>query len=165
MKHNLSSTPKVSKYIETWIMKDLSPVDKETGFALCPYAKKSWLDDRVKVVSCDGDLWDRVAEECTSFNSKNALTVCIEENPDRSYDELEAACMAMNSYFSVTKQDLWLLVFEGELAIIFIQKLSELDDASQKLEKVGYYENYDPDDYVKLILARRERRIQNGKKS
>ena len=73
--------------------------------------------------------------------------------------------MAMNSYFSVTKQDLWVLVFEGEVAIIFIQRLSELDDASQRLEKVGYYEQYDPEDYIKLILARRERRLKNGEKS
>ena len=73
--------------------------------------------------------------------------------------------MAMNSYFSATKQDLWVLVFEGEVAIIFIQRLSELDDASQKLEKMGYYANYESDDYVKLILNRRERRIQNEKQA
>ena len=155
----------MNDFIRRWIMEDLSPVDPESGFALCPYAKKAWLDERVKVVVCDGDLWDRVAEECVDFDPNNALTVCIDENPDRSYDELEAACMAMNSYFSVTKQDLWVLVFEGEVAIIFIQRLSELDDASQKLEKVGYYENYEPEDYIKLILNRREKRIQNGQKS
>ncbi len=143
-------------------MEDLTPVDPDVGFALCPYAKKAWLDDRVKVVVCEENLWDRVAEECVNFDSKNALTVCIDENPDRSYDELESACMAMNSYFSVTKQDLWVLVFEGEVAIIFIQRLSELDDASQKLEKVGYYQQYEPEDYIKLILARRERRLNNG---
>ena len=155
----------MEKYIERWIMEDLTPVDPDVGFALCPYAKKAWTDDRVKVVVCDGDLWDRVADECVNFDSKNAITVCIEEGPDRGYEELEAACMAMNSYFSATKQDLWVLVFEGEVAIIFIQRLSELDDASQKLEKVGYYENYEPEDYIKLILTRREKRMQNGQKS
>ena len=152
----------MNDFIRRWIMEDLSPVNPDSGFALCPYAKKAWLHERVKVVVCDGDLWDRVADECVNFDSNNALTVCIDEDPDRSYDELEAACMAMNSYFSVTKQDLWVLVFEAEVAIIFIQKLSELDDASQKLEKVGYYEQYDPEDYIKLILARRERRLNNG---
>ena len=155
----------MKEMIRRWIMDDLSPIDPDSGFALCPYAKKAWMDDRVKVVVCDGDLWERVADECVNFDKNTALTVCIEENPDRSYDELEAACMAMNSYFSITKQDLWVLVFEGEVAIIFIQKLSELDDASQKLEKVGYYENYEPEDYIKLILNRREKRMQNGQKS
>ena len=155
----------MNEFVRRWIMEDLSPVDPESGFALCPYAKKAWLDDRVKVVVCEEGLWDKVAEECVNFDSKNALTVCIDENPDRSYDELESACMAMNSYFSVTKQDLWVLVFEGEVAIIFIQRLSELDDASQRLEKVGYYKQYDPEDYIKLILARRERRLKNGEKS
>ena len=56
--------------------------------------------------------------------------------------------MAMNSYFSAITKDLWLLSFQTDLAIIFIQKLSELDDASQKLEKMGYYENYEPEDYM-----------------
>ena len=155
----------MEKYIERWIMEDLTPVDPDVGFALCPYAKKAWIDKRVRVVVCEGDLWDKVAEECANFDPKNALTVCVDEDPDSSYDELESACMAMNSYFSATKQDLWVLVFEAEVAIIFIQKLSELDDASQKLEKVGYYKSYEPDDYIKLILNRREKRIRNGEKS
>ena len=57
----------MKEMIRRWIMDDLSPVDPEFRVCSCPYAKKAWMDDRVKVVVCDGDLWDRVADECVNF--------------------------------------------------------------------------------------------------
>ena len=42
---------------------------------------------------------ERVADECVNFDPNTALTVCVEENPERSYDEPEAACMAMAAIF------------------------------------------------------------------
>ena len=147
--------------IHRWIMEDLSIVDPKLGYAPCPYAKRAWIDDKVKIVMCEDDLWDRIADECANFPADKVVTVCMQEDPLQTYDELEAACMAMNSFFSATGQDLWLLSFQTDFAMVFVQKLSELDDASQKLEKMGYYANYESDDYVKLILNRRERRIRN----
>ena len=145
-------------------MEDLSIVDPKLGYAPCPYAKRAWIDDKVKIVMCEDDLWDRIADECANFPADKVVTVCMQEDPLQTYDELEAACMAMNSFFSATGQDLWLLSFQTDFAMVFVQKLSELDDASQKLEKMGYYANYESDDYVKLILNRRERRIRNEEK-
>lgn len=150
--------------IYQWIMDELSVVDPKLGYAPCPYAKRAWIDDKVKIVMCESDLWDRIADECANFPEDKVVTVCMQEEPLQTYDELEAACMAMNSFFAATGQDLWLLSFQTDFAMVFVQQLSELDDASQKLEKVGYYENYEPDDYVKLILKRRERRIKIDEK-
>ena len=44
-----------------------------------------------------------------------------------------------------------------EQAVVFVQRWSELENAAAKLEKLGYYKNYDPDDYKRHILTRRKR--------
>ena len=44
---------------------------------------------------------------------------------------------------------------DGKLLVI---ECTELDDASRILEKTGYYNTYDKEDYINLILNRRRRR-------
>ncbi len=145
--------------IEDWVHNDLSVVDPAAGFAPCPFAKKALADDRLKIVQCAGDLWERVALECKDFDESYSVVICTEEDPTQTYEEVEAACIAMNEWFAVTKRDVWLLAFQTNFTMVFVQKLSELNEASQKLEKMGYYKNYDHEDYVRLILARR---LKNG---
>ena len=42
--------------------------------------------------------------------------------------------------------------------MLFIQSLSKVDDASLRLEKLGYYDVYPKDEYEALVLDRRKRR-------
>jgi len=44
--------------------------------------------------------------------------------------------------------------------MLFIQSLSKVDDASLKLEKLGYYNVYPSEEYQSLVLDRRKRRIR-----
>ena len=119
-------------------MTDLSVVDPGAGFAPCPFAKKAFKDNKLKIIECGDDLWKEVAKQSKDFDSRYSVVICTQEEPNQTYEQVESACI--------------------------VQKLSELDDASQKLEKMGYYENYEPEDYVKLILNRRYeyRRQQNA---
>tara|TARA_Y100001937_G_C7040128_1_gene294223 strand:+ start:123 stop:578 length:456 start_codon:yes stop_codon:yes gene_type:complete len=146
-------------------MNELNVVDPDSGFAPCPYAKRAYIDNKLKIVECHDrqDLWNKVSLECKNFDPQYSVVICIEEEPSQTYEEVESACVAMNEWFALNKMDVWLLAFQTDFTMIFVQKLSELDDASQKLEKMGYYENYDRDDYVNLILNRRYRRHYNGR--
>jgi len=65
----------------------------------------------------------------------------------------------LNKFFTFAGIDIWLLAHLREHAIVFIQRWSELENAAAKLEKLGYYTNYDKEDYERHILARRERRL------
>ena len=56
----------------------------------------------------------------------------------------------------------WESSIEEDYAMIFIQSLSQVDDASQGLEKLGYYNVYPEDEYKSLVLDRRARRQSNG---
>jgi len=146
--------------IEEWVHNDLSVIDPDVGYAPCPFAKKALKDGRLKVVECYGrqDLWSKIAVECNSFSSNHSVVICLEEEPSQTYEEVESACIAMNEWFACNKLDLWLLSFQTDFTMVFIQRLSELDDASKILEKTGYYENYSKEDYLNLILTRRRRR-------
>tara|TARA_R110000824_G_C15166404_1_gene672440 strand:- start:849 stop:1316 length:468 start_codon:yes stop_codon:yes gene_type:complete len=150
--------------IEEWVHNDLSVVDPDIGYAPCPFAKKALIDDRLRVVECVSrqDLWETVAVQCKNFSNKHSVIICLEEEPSQTYEEVEAACIAMNEWFACNKLDLWLLSFQTDFTMVFIQRLSELDDASKILEKTGYYENYSKEDYLNLILTRRRRR-ENGR--
>ena len=67
--------------------------------------------------------------------------------------------MALNNFFTLTDIDIWLLSFLRETeAVVFVQRWSELENAAAKLEKLGYYKNYEPDEYERHILARKNRR-------
>ena len=146
-------------------MTDLSVVDPGAGFAPCPFAKKAFKDNKLKIIECSDDLWKEVAKQSKDFDSRYSVIICTQEEPNQTYEQVESACMALNDWFSVNELDVWVLAFQTNFTMVFVQKLSELDDASQKLEKMGYYESYDPSDYVKLILNRRYqyRRYENGR--
>lgn len=147
--------------LESWVYNELSVVDKDTGFIPCPFAKPAMQDGKLKIVDCDEDLWEQVAKHCKDFDDSYSVVICREEWIMQSYEAVEAACMAMNEWFSLNKIDIWLLAFQTDSTMVFVQRLSKLNEASQKLEKMGYYEQYDRDDYVRLILNRR-RMMKNG---
>jgi len=56
----------------------------------------------------------------------------------------------------------WESDIEDEYAMLFIQSLSKVDDASLRLEKLGYYNVYPEEEYEALVLDRRKRRQNNG---
>ena len=121
------------------------PNVKLNGLPPCPYAAKAWAE---------------------------------EEMPEMEY--LDGWCDGMNEALSVAGMDMHLMVFhpdydavdagldflvndgitseELEYCMVFVQKLSPLDDAALSLEKSGYYEHFPDDVYESLVLDRRRLR-------
>ena len=56
-------------------MNDLSVVDPDLGFAPCPYAKKAFKEEKLKVVECVSrqDLWETIAAQCKNFSDKHSI--------------------------------------------------------------------------------------------
>jgi hypothetical protein len=46
-------------------MNDLSVVDPNLGFAPCPYAKKAFKEEKLRIVECVSrqDLWETIAAQ------------------------------------------------------------------------------------------------------
>ena len=147
----------VNQWIEEWV-DVLSKPDLETnGVPLCPFAKQAWHKGQVNVQT-DEDLWGLVCREIAGFNYAYKVVMCVQEKPDQDYFQLEASCYALNRWLRHTGKDLWLLSYQEDRSIVFIQTLSDLDDAADILQKLGYYDNYPADDYQRLIKQRSELR-------
>jgi hypothetical protein len=124
---------------------------------MCPYAKQAWSKGQVKVIDTSS-LWDTVHEQVDRFDGSYKVVMCVQEEPEQDYFALDAACMALNRWFVYAGRDIWLLAYQEDRAIVFIQTLSDLDDAADTLQKLGYYDKYAAEDYQRLIKQRSELR-------
>ena len=137
------------------------PNAKLNGLPPCPYARKAWADDKV-VFSVNTGL-DGLTEEVRRFEEHDydiVVWACDKDIPEMQY--LDGYCDGINEVLSVLGKDMHLMVFhpdfdavtagleflddegitdqELEYAMVFVQKLSTLDDAALSLEKSGYYQ-------------------------
>ena len=152
----------LARILEDWILDELCKPDEFVNDnALCPFARNAWLSEKVKTREEVGDIWDAVYEEITTFDDTYQVVVCGNYGDKYTYDDLEAGCFALNGWLTATGVDIWLLSFKDKgLNMIFVQRLTDLDNASAKLERLNYYVNYDPDDYRRLVETRKQRRLE-----
>ena len=158
------------------------PNAKLNGLPPCPYAKQAWLENQVKFSINTG--LDGLAECVQKFESHDYDIVvwASEELPDMEY--LDGFCDGMNEALSIAGIDMHLMVFhpdydaieagldflvdddvtdeELEYCMVFVQRLSLLDDASVSLEKSGYYAHFPDEVYQSLVIDRRRLRHGNG---
>jgi len=152
----------LARILEDWILDELCHPDGfVNGNALCPFARNAWLGEKVKTLEVEGDLWDAVYEEITTFDDTYQVVVCGNYGDKYTYDGPEGGCFALDGWFAATGGGIWLLsVKDKGLNMIFVQRLTDLDNASAKLERLDYYVNYDSDDYRRLVETRRQRRME-----
>ena len=154
------------------------PNIKLNGLPPCPYAKQAWADKKVTFSINTGI--DGLLEAVRVFDTHDYDIVvwASETLPDIKY--LDGFCDGMNELMSVAGIDLHLMVFHPdynaeqagldflieddivdeslEYCMVFVQKLSLLDNAALSLEKSGYYKHFPEDTYEALVLERRRLR-------
>jgi hypothetical protein len=143
--------------IRAWAENLAKPTEYNNGVASCPFALPAIESGEVTVVVTDDWIEDTV-RACRAFEQLDYKVILIWDSSfDGSYEQLEAGCTMLNRKFTEQGKDIWLLCYLGDEAIVFVQRWSELENAAAKLEKLGYYTNYDPQEYERLILGRRQR--------
>lgn len=142
----------MTQWVQEWVA-ELSVPDKNAGVPLCPFAQKAWDKGQVKVVETE-DLWGTVHQEVKNF-CMHKVVMCVQNDPQQDYEELETRCDALNNWFAFVGLDIWLLSYQKDKAIVFVQLLSDLNSAATALEKLGYYAQYSQEDYDRLIQKRR----------
>ena len=154
------------------------PNVKLNGLPPCPYAKQAWADNKVTFSINTGI--DGLLEAVRVFDTHDYDIVvwASEVLPDIKY--LDGFCDGMNELMSVAGIDLHLMVFHPDYnaeqagldflieddivdesltyCMVFVQKLSLLDDAALSLEKSGYYKHFPEDTFESLVLERRRLR-------
>jgi len=158
------------------------PNVKLNGLPPCPYARKAWADNQVKFSINTG--LDGLREEIEKFDTHSYDIIVWADEDMPPIDYLDGWCDGMNEAFSVAGIDLHLMVFHPEYdaseagldfldesgitseelvyCMIFVQRLSILDDAAISLEKSGYYKHFPEDTYQSLVIERRKLRNGNG---
>ena len=148
----------------------------------CPYAKQAWLENKV-IFDINTGL-EGLLKAVSEFDTHNYdIVVWAEENlPDMNY--LDGWCDGVNEALSTCGKDMHLMVFHPDYdateagldflvddgvtdenlsyCMVFVQRLSTLDDAALSLEKSGYYKHFPKDVFESLVLDRRRLRDGNA---
>ena len=151
------------------------------GLPPCPYAKQARLENKI-VFSINTGL-DGLAKEVADFDNHKYDIVIWASEYLLNMEYLDGWCDGVNEAMSIAGHDMHLMVFhpdydakeagleflveddvtDDELVycMVFVQKLSLLDDASLSLEKSGYYQHFPKDTYESLVVDRR--RLRNAR--
>ena len=146
--------------IKDWAFGQLSRVSEQfSNLSPCPYAKAAFVNEKVSFVEADyRDFLDVVTKETLNFTGEKDVIIVYSKHNPFGLDYLEGSVEAMNFALNHMKKDIWLLGFHNEWTMVFIQKITKLDDASIDLEKKGYYNNYNKDQFEHYVAKRRKLR-------
>jgi|TARA_B110000977_G_C11060303_1_gene485685 hypothetical protein len=162
----MKNLDELENYLEGWI-ETLDVQNSINKGSRCPYAKSIWTDKKAKIVKVPEmnlhNFWSTVATECNNFDYTHKIVIIAADTDDNIINQLQltGGVDALNSFVSVQNKDLWFLQSMFELyTMVFIQQLTEIDDASKQLEKTQYYKQMHPYNYNKNIIRRRKIREQ-----
>lgn len=155
----------ISEEIRAWSKHSLeSPNPDFNNLPACPYAKTAWQDEKVDIVFKADDDYQIVFDALFNWSDTKDLVIVVDtsfiEDADHFHKYLDDVNECISEKF-FKDQDLWVMgfhpqqevneliddgTFEGEsdieYALIFVQRLSKLQKASNKLVSRGYYERY-----------------------
>ena len=159
--------------------------DNFNGLPACPFAKKAWKDDKVTVIFKDSEHYQDLYTAISTFTDVYDLVIIADTSykPLKEFHEyIDNLNEAIANGFFIQK-DIWLMGFHPEeeqepvfeenfkpltdtvYAMIFVQRLSKLQESAEKLEKQGYYKYFDREITSKELYDRRKffyRRLKNG---
>lgn len=145
------------------------------GLPPCPYAKKAWAENQVAVIECE-NIYSAALQACSSFYEFDKELVVVASYYMPEIEDLQGFVDTLNDVFASTHcmpfhpdydaEDAGLEFLMGNdweskadnlYCMVFIQDLRAVVSASDKLERLGYYAAYPPDEYETLVAARRRR--------
>ena len=155
----------IKKEIRDWSKHALeAPNPDFNNLPACPYAQAAWKDNKVDIVFKKDRSYGILSDTLENWNENKDLVIIVDtefiqiEDRFHKYHDLINKRISENYY---KDKDLWVMgfhpyqeaneliddgTFEGatdtEYALIFVQRLSKLEEASDKLVSRGYYDRY-----------------------
>jgi hypothetical protein len=153
----------------------------------CPYARKALMDEKVAILFKYDDSYQVLYSCVSQFDDNFDLAIIVDLHDDKSaydfHEYLESLNEAISNGMFIDK-DIWVMGFhpdddvsdtaqetaieaitDTEYSMIFVQRLTVLQEAADKLDKKGYYDSYDSECIASDIYNRRVelyRRLKNG---
>jgi len=143
------------------------------NFPVCPYAKKTRLDNHINIVEHNdpSTYLEAVIKEADNFKGKISIVACSDLSI--SADELADYIQALNYVY--VPRDVYLMAshpedFDEEIdflqdtaweshndfLMVLIQSFDELEEASTSLKKIGYYDNWNEDYFSGTVEQRKQ---------
>lgn len=166
-----------SEIIE-WAQSTLSsPHPQFNGLPPCPYAANAFARDTVEIKMGFGWGYSNILRTSRKFPKDKSLVIHVELSPQMSAMEMHEDLDRLNSEKKFARSNLWFIGFHPDdpepefvdddvtgsplvdepYALIFIQRLTELDDASKQLEQKKYYIRANHEE-IEHLLKRRQAR-------
>jgi hypothetical protein len=181
---------KICEEIREWSRFALEKPNKNyNNLPSCPYAKKAWVDKKVNFAFKNKKNNELIHILINNFNDNKDLVIVVDmnyENNEKFHDNLNFLNNCIHNGEFIQK-DIWLMGFhpdddvneliddgsfneivKEEYSLIFIQRLTKLQESANKLKKLGYYDKYYKEYDVESIYQQRElyyRRLKNGNES
>ena len=157
------------------------------GLPPCPYARQAWVEGNVAVLfkheSNKQGLYNTISHFDDNFELAIIVDFKFEEDPEVFHTYLDELNDVISDGMFIDK-DIWVMGFhphdeesdfvqdvdfephiDAEYAMIFVQRLSKLQGAADKLDKKGYYDIYNSQYNAREIYDKREklyRTLKNG---
>jgi len=164
---------KVVEEIRLWSRKILeTPSDHYNGLPPCPFAHKAWTDQKVKI---SFGAKEEILAQCIEWNDNVELVIVVIEDWDwedvekwteKENDNLKNVDLALMAFVPdseatdsgqpIEEMENWEPLLDEPYAMVFIQRLSLVNAASDKLERAGYYKNCTAE-FLEYINDRRTR--------
>ena len=136
------------------------------------------MDNRVKVIETEDVYIEALSHLSLILDRTYDLLICASydlptaEDMSRWVNKMNTAMASNNAYFMCFHPEygaedaqldflydhVWESAIPEDYCMIFVQRLTDVDDKSQQLEKLGYYQAFDQGEYDSLVLQRRELR-------
>jgi len=183
----------IKKDVRKWSEHFLEIPNKHLGgFPACPFAKKTWKDKKVLIKTKIKNKWYKTQLNAylskINFDRHEILIFC-DPYFNYSLEQFQDMIDAYNNWYN--KKDIFFMGFhplnpaneeeqeflvspngdtptvESNLmySMMLIQKFSQLQEASDKLHKVGYYKLWPTEYYQDVVVSRAKtyRRIFGGR--
>jgi hypothetical protein len=170
---------KIAEEIIAWSREVLEvPSPHFSGMSPCPYARQAWLDDRVIILFKAGSDMQTLYSTISQFEDTVDVVIIVdthpEPDPEGFHDYLDGLNDAISDGFFIDR-DIWLMGFHPDddpsdfvedvnfepvsdvrYSMIFVQRLSKLQESADKLRKKGYYDSYGEEYNAQDIYLRRQ---------
>lgn len=157
----------VKQYIWDWVNNCLSvPSPDFAGFPPCPYSRKVMLENRVEIQWFQGpELLNVLIEVAKNWSDDFEMVILVADTTKISYSATTDLIMQAN-HTTLARQNLVALrdhpdavshlprssaSTNGKYVLVFVQRLSKLQEATEHLSKNGYYQHWSSEELEDLV--------------
>lgn len=157
----------IQQQLEAWLVDFVEkPNPMLNGWAPCPYARRARVSDRFAICFATADtLVDTIETAAQQLNERDVVAVCVDAEKISAAD-LSATVEQLNA--QLMNQDVLLLEDHpedveivngvhmnfGACAIVFVQQLSKINEASDQLRAGGYYDCWSQENLDSVVTWR-----------